>query len=156
MSDPNLTHYGSCLCSSIKYSIDDNLGLIVNCHCRFCRKAHGAPFTTLLLMPFNNFELLEGKTLLASFEVKALNSLRVFCSKCGTRLYNHSPAKGMISLMVASLDTLAELHPVANINVESKCSWYEIQDDLPQFSSAPSRREFEQLLESSKTRRTAR
>jgi hypothetical protein len=58
--------------------------------------------------------------------------------------------------MVASLDTLAELHPVANINVESKCSWYEIQDDLPQFSSAPSRREFEQLLESSKTRRTAR
>jgi hypothetical protein len=122
----------------------------VNCHCRFCRKAHGAPFTTLLLMPFNKFELLEGKALLASFEVKTLNSLRLFCSNCGTRLYNHSPSKGMISLMVASLDTPAALHPVANINVESKCSWYQINDGLPQFSSVPSPREFGQLLESRK------
>jgi hypothetical protein len=48
-------HHGSCLCGSIKYSIDDKLELVVNCHCRFCRKAHGAPFTTLSLMPFNKF-----------------------------------------------------------------------------------------------------
>ena len=144
-------HHGSCLCGSIKYSIDDNLELIVNCHCRFCRKAHGAPFTTLLLMPFNKFELTEGKALLASFEVKTINSLRLFCSKCGTRLYNYSPSKGMISLMVASLDTPAELHPVANINVESKCSWYSINDELPQFSSVPSPREFAQLRESRKS-----
>jgi len=49
-------HHGSCLCGSIKYSIDDNLQFIVNCHYRFCSKAHGAPFTTLLIMPFNKFE----------------------------------------------------------------------------------------------------
>jgi hypothetical protein len=141
-------HHGSCLCGAIKYSIDDNPKLIVNCHCRFCRKAHGAPFTTLLLMPFNKFELMEGKAPLANFEVKTLNSLRLFCSKCGTRLYNHSPSKGMISLVVATLETSAELRPVANINVESKCSWYQINDGLPQFSSVPTVSEFGQLVPS--------
>ena len=39
-------HQGSCLCGSIRYVIDDNLKFIVNCHCRFCRKAHGAAFTS--------------------------------------------------------------------------------------------------------------
>jgi hypothetical protein len=144
-------HHGSCLCGSIKYSIDDDLKFVVNCHCRFCSKAHGAAFTTLLFMPFDKFEVVEGQTLLASFEVKTLNSLRVFCSQCGTRLYNHSPSKGMISLIVATLETDAELHPLAHINVGSKCSWYRIADALPQFGSTPSSAEFGQLRASAAT-----
>src|SRR5580658_5615778 len=139
-------HHASCLCGSIKYSVDDNLQFIVNCHCRFCSKAHGAPFTTLLIMPLNKFEVIEGKALLASFEVKALKSQRLFCSKCGTRVYNYSPSKGMIVLIVATLDTDAERHPIANINTESKCSWYRIDDKLPQFTSVPSPAEFGKLL----------
>jgi hypothetical protein len=144
-------HHGSCLCRSVKYSIDDDLKFVVNCHCRFCSKAHGAAFTTLLFMPFNRLEVLEGQTLLSSYEVKALNSLRVFCSQCGTRLYNHSPSKGMISLIVATLETDAELCPLAHINVGSKCSWYRIADTLPQFSSTPSLSEFGQLRVSAAT-----
>ena len=138
-------HQGSCLCGSVKYSIDDELQFVVNCHCQFCSKAHGAAFTTLLIMPFNKLELVEGQTLLASYEVETLNSLRVFCSRCGTRLYNHSPSKGMISLVVATLDADTKLRPLANINVGSKCSWYSIADELPQFSSTPSAAEFGQL-----------
>jgi hypothetical protein len=138
--------HGSCLCGSVKYSIDDDLKFVVNCHCRFCSKAHGAAFTTLLIMPFNRFEVVEGQTLLSSYEIKTLNSLRVFCGQCGTRLYNHSPSKGMISLIVATLETNAELRPLAHINVGSKCSWYQIADELPQFSSSPSSSEFGQLL----------
>jgi hypothetical protein len=138
-------HHGICLCGSVKYSIDDDLKFVVNCHCRFCSKAHGAPFTTLLFMPFDKFEVIEGQTLLSGYEVKTLNSLRVFCSGCGTRLYNHSPSKGMISLIVATLETDVELRPLANINVGSKCSWFQIADALPQFSSTPSAAAFGQL-----------
>jgi hypothetical protein len=141
-------HHGSCLCGSVKYSIDDDLKFVVNCHCRFCSKAHGAAFATLLIMSFDKFEVIEGQTLLSSYEVKALNSLRVFCSRCGARLYNHLPSKGMITLVAATLDTDAKLRPLANINVGSKCSWYGIADDLPQFSSTPSSAEFGQLLSS--------
>jgi hypothetical protein len=143
-----LMHHGSCLCGAIRYSIDDNLKFIVNCHCRFCSKAHGAPFTTLLIMPFVKLELIEGKELLAAYEVTALNTTRRFCSKCGTRLYNYSPAKGMISLVVATLDAGAEIRPLAHINTGSKCTWHQIDDGLPQFSSVPSKSEFGQLLSS--------
>jgi hypothetical protein len=143
--DEQNMHHGSCLCGSVKYSVEDDLKSVVNCHCRFCSKAHGAAFTTLLFMPFDKFEVVEGQTLLSSYEVKALNSLRVFCSQCGTRLYNHSPSKGMISLIVATLDTDAKLRPIANINVGSKCPWYPINDELPKFSSTPSAIEFGQL-----------
>jgi hypothetical protein len=138
-------HRGSCLCGSVKYAIDDDLIFVVNCHCRFCSKAHGAAFTTLLIMPFSKFEVIEGKTLLSGYEVKTLNSLRVFCSRCGTRLYNHSLSKGMISLIAATLDTDAKLRPLANINIGSKCSWYRIADELPQFGSTPSAAEFGRL-----------
>jgi hypothetical protein len=137
--------HGSCLCGSVKYRIDDDLKFVVNCHCRFCSKAHGAAFTTLLFTPFSKFEVVQGETLLSSHEVTTLDSLRVFCSRCGTRLYNHSPSHGMISLIVATLDTDAKLLPLANINIGSKCSWYRIADELPQFSSTPSAAEFGRL-----------
>jgi hypothetical protein len=140
-------HYGSCLCGSVKYRVDGDLKFVVNCHCRFCSKAHGAAFTTLLIMPFSKLEMTEGQSLLSSYEVKKLNSLRVFCSQCGTRLYNHSPSKGMISLIAATLDSDPKLRPLANINISSKRSWYKIADELPQFTSTPSPGEFEQLLQ---------
>jgi hypothetical protein len=139
-------HDGSCLCGAIKYAVDDNLKFVINCHCRFCSKAHGAPFTTLLLVPYLKFEILEGRELLASYEVKSIGAERCFCSKCGTRLYNYSPSRGMISLVVATLDANPEIHPLANINTGSKCSWQPIGDELPQFSSVPTQSEFGQLL----------
>jgi hypothetical protein len=139
-------HQGSCLCGVIKYAIDDNLQFVVNCHCRFCRKAHGASFTTLLLMPFLKFEVLEGKESIASYEIKTIGAVRCFCSICGTQLYNYSPTRGMISLMVATLDANPEIHPLANINTGSKCSWFEIEDDLPRFSAVPTQDEFARLL----------
>jgi hypothetical protein len=143
-------HHGSCLCGAIQYSVDDNLKFIVNCHCRFCSKAHGAPFATLLFMPFQQLAMLEGKEFLASYEVKALNGFRCFCSRCGTRLYNYSPSRGMISLIVATLDIALEIHPLAHINIASKRSWHPIDDELPRFDSAPSQGEFAQLLANAK------
>jgi hypothetical protein len=65
--------------------------------------------------------------------------------------YNYSPSRGMISLIVTTIDTDAELRPLAHINVGSKCSWYSIADELPQFRSTPSAAEFGQLRTSAAT-----
>jgi hypothetical protein len=138
-------HQGSCLCGSIRYVIDDDLKFIVNCHRRLCRKAHGAAFATLLFMPVAGFTVTQGQELFASYEIKAVDAVRCFCSRCGTRLYNYAPSRGMISLVVASLDTDVALRPIAHFNVESKSSWYSIADGLPQFSSVPGPAEFAQL-----------
>jgi hypothetical protein len=139
-------HQGSCLCESIQYEIDSDLKAVVNCHCRFCSKAHGAPFTTLLFMPFAGLRLVAGAELIARHPSEKMPADRCFCAKCGTRLYNHAPQAGMISLVVATLKEGVALKPVAHINTESKCSWFQITDALPQFATMPSPVEFRQLI----------
>lgn len=139
-------HRGSCLCESIQYEIESDLKAVVNCHCRFCSKAHGAAFTTLLFAPYSSLRIVGGENLIARYHMEQMNADRCFCSKCGTRLYNHAPAVGMISLVVATLKVDGPLRAVAHINTESKCSWYQITDDLPQFASTPPTAEFRRLL----------
>jgi hypothetical protein len=139
-------HRGSCLCGSVTYEIESDLKAIVNCHCRFCRKAHGAPFTTVLFMPFSGLRIAAGEEFIARYRVETLQADRCFCGKCGTRLFSHLPAAGMVSLVVATLDVDEVLRPVAHINTVSKCSWFEINDDLPQFQAMPAPAEFRQLV----------
>lgn len=139
-------HRGSCLCGAIRYEVDRDLKGIVNCHCQFCRKAHGAAFTPLLFMPFSKLTILKGAELVARHHIDRLDADRCFCVKCGTRLYNHAPARDMISLIVATLETDEILRPIAHVNTESKCLWLDINDGLPQFAAMPSRAEFVRLL----------
>jgi hypothetical protein len=139
-------YQGSCLCGSIKYELESDLKAVVNCHCGFCSKAHGAVFTTLLFIPLANLTITEGKELLTSYHVENLNADRYFCSKCGTRLYNSLPSLGRANIVVATLTTDEILRPLAHVNTESKCTWFQINDELPQFLSSPSPDEFKELL----------
>jgi hypothetical protein len=148
-------HRGSCLCESIRYEIENDLGMVVNCHCRFCSKAHGAPFTTLLFMPFAGLKIVAGADLIARHHIENMNADRCFCGKCGTRLYNHAPQAGMISLVVATLAESPPLRPLAHINTESKCGWFQITDTLPQFASVPSPAQFGQLISAAAARADA-
>lgn len=139
-------HRGSCLCGAVRYEVESDLKAVVNCHCPFCRKAHGAPFTPLLFMPFSQLTIAQGAEFLARYHIDRLDADRCFCVRCGTRLYNHAPARGMVSIIVATIDTDEILRPIAHVNTESKCAWLEINDGLPQFLAAPSPAEFKQLL----------
>ncbi len=40
------TVQGSCLCGQISFAVTGPLNDPLNCHCRMCRKAHGAAFRT--------------------------------------------------------------------------------------------------------------
>ena len=139
-------HQGSCLCASVKYQIESNLKTVVHCHCRFCRKAHGSAFTTVLFMPFSGLTVVQGAEFLERYRVEKVNSDRCFCNKCGSRLFNHQPSSGMIGVVVGTLDIDDVLIPLAHFNVESKSPWFEINDRLPQFQSTPAPAEFGKLL----------
>lgn len=41
---------GQCYCGAVQYQLDGSLGPLVNCHCRHCRRAHGAAFATTALV----------------------------------------------------------------------------------------------------------
>jgi|SRR5712675_2083400 len=144
--EENRMHQGSCLCGVVKYRIESDLKAVVHCHCQFCRRAHGSAFTTLVFVPFAGLTIVAGAELIERYPVERLEADRCFCRKCGTRLYNYRPSSGMISIIAATLDTAEILRPIAHCNTESKCSWFEIKDELPQFPSSPGPGELGKLI----------
>jgi hypothetical protein len=137
-------HKGRCLCGKVEYEIDQKLDLVVNCHCHFCRKAHGSQFTTVLGMKGANMKIVKGAHCLEDFKVGPGG--RVFCSTCGTRIYNRSPVAGMISLITATLDEEDQAIPIAHVNVESKHPLTQFNDDLPTYQGHLTESDLMQLL----------
>lgn len=126
-----MAHTGHCLCGAVRYELDWEIELLTNCHCQFCRRAHGAAFVTVTLVPTEKLRV-EGE------EQVTRHGGRHFCRECGTRLWNRTDAlPGATVLMVASLDPEPALRPALHFNVESKAPWYEILDDRPQHPSFP-------------------
>jgi len=138
-------HTGSCLCGIIKYIVDDNLDIVVNCHCQHCRLAHGAEFVPVAMLPAEKLTVLHGEKHLAKYEVASVAAFRCFCSQCGTRLFNHSPALNFISLVTATLTDSVNLTSLANVNMESRNSYFEQNNGLPNFDKVPSIDELREL-----------
>ena len=138
-------HTGNCLCDAVKYAVSCDINLVVNCHCQFCRTAHGAEFVPVAMISADALEILQGEELISKFEVPNVAAFRCFCSTCGTRLVNHSPTANMISLITATLIDGADLVPLANVNMESSNSGFVQTNGLPSFDKFPSAEERERL-----------
>jgi len=132
-----MTTTGRCLCGSVRYELADAPGPCVNCHCQFCRRAHGAAFVTVTWVPRAGLRVTQGAESVREFRTQGVG-LRAFCRHCGTRLYNQAESNpDFVALVVGSLDDEPDGPPVIHVNVESKARWYEIQDDRPQFDKLP-------------------
>ncbi len=123
---------GRCLCGAVRYEVDAELGPLVNCHCQFCRRAHGAAFSTMAAVPAAALHVTEGEDEIAR------HAGRHFCRRCATRLYNTTESiPDRVMLVAASLDPEPAQPPVLHINLESKAPWYEILDGCPCFEGFP-------------------
>ena len=131
-----MTRTGRCSCGVVRYSLEADLGPLVNCHCQYCRRAHGAAFATVSLVQSADFRLTSGENVVR--EYRNPEGSRYFCERCGSRLFNRPRSSDkVLSLVVASLDEEPEQKPVMHVNVESKAGWYDILDDLPQHQALP-------------------
>jgi len=119
-----------CLCDAVEIEIDANPSLLINCHCRSCRHAHGAAFVTTTPIGDDAFSIVRGEDALTR------HVGRFFCRHCGTRLFNRSDDHpGVTMLIVAALDDEPTAQPSMHLNLESKAPWYEILDDRPRFDA---------------------
>jgi len=126
---------GRCYCGAVQYQLAGSLGPIVNCHCRYCRRVHGAAFATIAVVQSTDLRITAGESHVQEYP---RGGARYFCRRCGGRLFNRPASNPEITmLLLASLDDEPESGPVMHINVESKAPWYEILDDLPQYEGLP-------------------
>jgi ADP-ribosyl-[dinitrogen reductase] hydrolase len=133
-----VTLSGSCLCGAIAYEIDGPLGPIGHCHCRTCRKAHAAAFSTVATVDRARFRWARGAGLVASYE-SSPGKKRSFCPRCGSQLiaaWDHRPT---VIVRVGSLDSDPGEKPVAHIWTSDRAPWFEPTDSLPKFAGAATR-----------------
>jgi len=136
---------GGCLCGDLRYEMSGAFGPIWNCHCAFCRRVHGAAFTTVGLMARSAFEWTEASNEPKTFTTP-MGSIRHFCGRCATPICNFPSEPSLLSLVVSSLEHDLERSPWAHVNVESKAPWFQIGDGLPQFSEYPDLEELQALI----------
>ena len=127
---------GSCLCGGVSFQINAELAPIQMCHCSQCRKAQGGAFGTNTPVHTEHFVLHSGSELLTEYE-SSPGKRRVFCRRCGSPLYSsRDTLAGVIRIRAGLLDEPLKVKPAYHFYTASKCSWFPITDDLPQFPEA--------------------
>lgn len=129
---------GSCLCGAIAYEATGFVGPIGHCHCRTCRKAHSAAFSTTGRVDRAGFRWTRGEDRLRQFE-SSPGKRRHFCSICGSHLMAEWVDQATVILRLGCLDTPIEERPVVHIWTSQKAPWFEIDAALPQLPEGPGR-----------------
>jgi hypothetical protein len=124
---------GSCLCGEIKYTLHQNIGDIMHCHCIKCRKAHGSAFSSVAKIDDKNFNLTDDSYKLKSYP-SSENKYRHFCSNCGSQIYAKRDNTDFIILRLGTLnnETLAnnDYRESKHIWLSEKACWYELNNKI--------------------------
>lgn len=117
----------------MRFAVAGELAPIQICHCGQCRKAQGTPFATNIPVASAAFQLVAGSELLSSFE-SSPGKQRVFCGRCGAPVFSKRDADPTtLRIRAGTLDQALTTRPIAHFHTASKCNWWPIEDDLPQF-----------------------
>jgi len=127
---------GSCLCGQIKLEITGPMMQPFNCHCRSCRKQHGAAFRSRFRVKVADINWLQGEEQLKYYE-SSPGFRRGFCSNCGSPVVNFAEKLGEFGVAMGILDDDPGVRPEFHIFVSSKAPWFEIADNLPQHEELP-------------------
>lgn len=122
---------GSCLCGAVAYEVDSDPLPFGHCHCRTCRKTHGAAFSSVMAVPSERFRWVRGEALLSTFE-SSPGKARRFCSRCGSHIVAERP--GVALLRMGCLDTPITQKAGAHIWRSDGASWYDPSDRIPEFA----------------------
>lgn len=125
---------GSCLCGLIKYEVKAIEPRMGHCHCSMCRKFHGAAFATLGEAKAENFQWVDGESLVKTY-LGGNGTARKFCENCGSSLiFVPSNDDGqLVEFTLGTLDTEINERPDAHVFVGSKPNWNDLHDNLPKF-----------------------
>ena len=126
---------GRCLCGEVRFEVDGEFFAIVNCHCSMCRKHHGTPFVTWVVVPASQYRLTQGGGSIVRHE-SSPGTHRSFCSRCGSVTPEATPSAEHVVVPAGNVE--GELpRPQLHMFVKWKAPWHVIADDLPRHDEWP-------------------
>ena len=125
---------GSCLCGSVTWAFTGDVEATYHCHCKMCRKAHGAAFATYYYVDGTNFTWTGSRETITNYS-SSDSLVRTFCGSCGSVVPN-TEDDGKLAFIPAGCHDQGP-SPECHIFVAYKAPWLEITDDLPQHDTCP-------------------
>ena len=114
-------HEGGCLCGAVRFRATGAPKFISNCHCRSCRKATGAAYSTWVGFDAQRAEWVKGAP---RFHASSPGVERGYCEACGTPLsYASDRWAGELHFLVGVFDNPEGLAPRKDVFVEDALTW---------------------------------
>lgn len=111
---------GGCACGAVRFEALGAPNFVANCHCRDCRKATGAAFSTWVGYDTRNVVWAGERTLHASSPTAS----RGFCAICGTPLsYKGKQWATETHLLIGTFDSTENLVPDSDSFAAEKLPW---------------------------------
>lgn len=131
----NQPYRGSCLCGAIRFEADGFSPHNGNCHCRMCRKFHGAAYSTFAEVARDQFRWTRGRKLLKAY-IAANGTTRRFCSNCGSSLTFAAAGAddSVVEIALACFDDPVPIRPDAHIYLAHGADWARPDDALPKYA----------------------
>ena len=120
---------GSCLCGAVRFS-GSQLRELVYCHCRQCRRFHGHTAAYSATAEDQLKITCEEKL---CWYASSPRAHRGFCAVCGSSLFWKPLDKTYLCIAAGAIDDGSALRAARHVYVADKASYYDINDDLPQF-----------------------
>ena len=120
---------GGCLCGAVRFKCKGEPINVRICHCRNCQKAMGSPFFARAAFPQTALTI-EGET---SGYATSARIERLFCKRCGTRLFAWRTDGTAAGVALAVFDDRNAFQPTEHIWVSAKMDWVRIDDGLKQY-----------------------
>lgn len=121
---------GSCLCEAVTFRFNGPPSEVLHCHCRMCRKMHGAAYATFARVAHDDFRFIAGKEHVVTYR-SSEQACRTFCGVCGSSLQFIRDNGNTFGLAVSAIDTPIEPQPVREFHGESKIDWLLFEQSRP-------------------------
>jgi hypothetical protein len=128
-----MTREGGCLCGAVRFKAEGEPVNVRICHCRNCQKAMDSPFFARALFDQSALTVQGDTVSFASSEALG----RVFCGRCGTRLFSWRSNGTRAGVALAVFDDRNAFAPTEHIWVSEKMDWVKLEDGLPQYPQTP-------------------
>ena len=132
MNDLQVIH-GGCLCGTVRFTAELPSKWCAHCHCKMCRRAHGAGYVTWVGFASEQFKLEAGDQL--KWYESSSGARRGFCTNCGsTMLFESARWPGETHVALGCIEDPIDREPQANVFFDSHVNWMPINEALKIFS----------------------
>jgi hypothetical protein len=115
---------GSCLCGAVELEVDFPVFWAWHDHSAASRRAHGAAYATYVGCWRKHSRVAKGRRSIARFEDAKTESIRSFCSRCGTPLlYERKRSPHMVNIPRALFTCRTGREPRYHMAIEELQDW---------------------------------